>query len=326
MKYILRCCAIVLAALVLGGQILAQPAYPTRPIRLVVPYPPGGGSDLVARAVGQRMSESLGQPVVIDNRPGAASMVATEFVAKSPSDGYTIILSAAPHTINPLLHARPAPRYDALRDFEPVALLATAPMALMANPQFPASNLRDLLAMPRNQTANLSLATSGVGSAEHMTYEWLRSRTGLELNHVPYKGGGPALADAIAGHVPLVLNSLPPAVSHIKAGRLRVLATTGPTRSPAAPDAPTVQESGVDGFVSLQWYGLLAPAGTPREIVAVLHREATKALGTPEVRAQFASVGLDAAQGTPADFRAMLEAEVKRWSQVQAVANVKPDS
>jgi len=307
---------------------LAAPApaaekYPTRPIRMIVPYPPGGGSDLTGRAIAQKLNDSLGQTIVVDNRPGATGLIGTELAAKSPANGYTIILADAPHTINALVYAKQ--RYDAIRDFEPINLLATSPQALLAHPSFSANTLKELLAMPRAQTEKIAMGSSGLASGPHMVYEWLKQRTGLTLNHVPYKGGGPSLLDAAGGQIPLVMNAVPAAMPFIQTNRLKVLAITSPKRHVLLPNVQTFQEAGVKDFVSFQWYGVLAPAGTPKDIVAILNRDINKALTAPDVKDRFATLTLDITPGTPDDFRKLLVSEDKRWKDVQKQVNVRLD-
>jgi len=292
----------------------AAERYPQRAVRIVVPYPPGGGSDLTGRTIGQKLAESLGQTFVVDNRAGATGLIGTQIVAKAAPDGYTLLLADMPHAILPLVYSRKP--YDAIRDFAPVNLLATSPQAFSAHPTFSAGTLKELLAMPRAQTEKLGMGTTGLASGPHMTYELLRLKTGLTLNHVPYKGGGPALADAVAGQIPLVLNAMPAVIPHVKAGRLKALAVTSPQRHPLLPAVQTFQEAGVKDFVAFQWYGVLAPAGTPAEIVNLLNREINKALALPDVKERFVSVTLDITPGTPADFLKLLEAEDRRWKEV----------
>jgi tripartite-type tricarboxylate transporter receptor subunit TctC len=307
----------------LAAPALAADTYPSRPVRMIVPYPPGGGSDITGRAIGGRLYEYFSQTIVIDNRPGATGLIGTEIAMKAPADGYTILLADAPHTINALVYAKK--RYDAIKDFTPLNLIATSPQALLAHPSFSAQNFKELLAMPRAQTEKLAMGSSGLASGPHMLYEWLRIKTGLTLNHVPYKGGGPSLADAIAGQIPLVINAVPAALPHVKSKRLKVLAITSAQRHPLLPDTVTFVESGVKDFVSFQWYGMLGPAGMPKDVVATLNREIFKALNSAEVKDRFVSLTLDATPGTPADFLKLLQSEDKRWRDVQEQVKVRLD-
>jgi tripartite-type tricarboxylate transporter receptor subunit TctC len=319
MKQIVR--AIALIAIVTSS--FAADSYPNRPVRFVVPYAPGGGSDTIARLIGQKLAERLGTTFVIDNRPGAASMLGTEIVAKAPPDGYTLILADAPHAMNTATYKHV--NYDAVKDFAPIILVANAPEVLAAHPSFPMNTLKELLATPRSQTEKFAMGTSGQGSTGHLTYELLRVRTGLTLNHVPYKGGGPAIVDLVAGQIPLVLNATPPLIPHLQTKRIKGLAMSTAKRSPQMPGVPTFEESGVPDFVVLAWYGVLAPAGTPRHIVEVLRNEIRRAMGEPDVQARFAALALDADGRGPEEFRQLIDKDVKRWKETAAKANIKFD-
>jgi tripartite-type tricarboxylate transporter receptor subunit TctC len=293
---------------------VAADAYPSRPVRLIVPYAPGGGSDTIARVIGQKLGERLGQTFVVDTRPGAASLIGTEIAAKAAGDGYTLILSDVPHAINPAIAAKPS--YDAVKDFAPIMRVATSSQVLSAHPSFKTSSLRDLLALPREQTAKFALATTGQGGSPHMTYELLRIKTGLTLNLVPYKGGAPAITDLVANQVPLAITGSPVVVGHIKAGRIKGLAMTREQRHPLLPGVPTFIESGVTDFVVAHWYGFLAPAGTPPAVIKRLHEEISRALEQPDVQERLAALALDLAPLGPADFRKMIESDVRRWQDV----------
>ena len=299
----------------------AAAGYPERPVRVIVPYAPGGGSDTIARVIGQKLSERLKQPFVIDARPGAASLIGTEIAAKANGDGYTLILSDVPHVINPATAAKPS--YDAVKDFTPIMRVATSSQVLSAHPSFKSASLRDLLALPREQTAKLSLATTGQGGSPHMTFELLRIRTGLALNVVPYKGGAPAIADLVANQVPLAITGSPVVVGHIKAGRIRGLGMTRDTRHPLLPDVPTFIESGVADFVVAHRYGFLAPAGTPRPVVKILHQEIGRALEQADVQERLANLALDLAPLGPEEFGKMIESDVRRWKEVVAKSGIK---
>jgi tripartite-type tricarboxylate transporter receptor subunit TctC len=299
----------------------AAAGYPERPVRVIVPYAPGGGSDTIARVIGQKLSERLKQPFVIDARPGAASLIGTEIAAKANGDGYTLILSDVPHVINPATAAKPS--YDAVKDFTPIMRVATSSQVLSAHPSFKSASLRDLLALPREQTAKLSLATTGQGGSPHMTFELLRIRTGLALNVVPYKGGAPAIADLVANQVPLAITGSPVVVGHIKAGRIRGLGMTRDKRHPLLPDVPTFIESGVADFVVAHWYGFLAPAGTPRPVVKILHQEIGRALEQADVQERLANLALDLAPLGPEEFGKMIESDVRRWKEVVAKSGIK---
>ena len=318
-------CLITLAAMLasVSGHANAAEKYPTRPIRMIVPYPPGGGSDLTGRAIGQKLTEALGQTFVIDNRPGATGLIGTVIAAKAAPDGYTLILADQPHSINSLVYAKPP--YDAVKDFAPLNLIATSPQIMAAHPSFSVNTLKELLSLTPAQTAKFAVGTSGLASGPHMTYEWLRLKTGLTLNHVPYKGGGPSLVDVMAGQIPLVINAAPASFPHVRAGKLKPLAITSAQRHALLPNVPTFQEAGVKDFIAYQWYGVLAPAGTPREIVTLLNREINKALNAPDVKTRFTAVTLDITPGSPEEFKKFLETEDTRWKAVVKQVNVRLD-
>lgn len=295
--------------------------YPTKPVRFIMPYAPGAGSDIIARTLAQRLSETVGQTFVVDTRPGAAGLIGTELTAKAPSDGYTILLADASHTINAVLYKKP--HYDAVKDFAPVSLVAMTPFILLAHPTFRLNTLAELLALSKSQTEKIAMGTSGPGGTPYMIYEWLRLKKGLTLNEVPYKGGGAAMLDAVAGQIPLVLTSLAAGITNIKSGRLKGLAVTTLQRHTLVPEVPTFQESGVSDFSSTNWYGVLAPAGTPRNIVLLLNREIGRALETPAVRDRLSGLALDVASSTPEELHKYIETELKRWRDVMVQTNAK---
>ena len=319
MGCLIRLLAAVCALLLPAAE--AADRYPSRPVRFVVPYAPGGGSDTIARLLGQKLGERLGQTFVIDTRPGAASMIGTEIVAKAAGDGYTLILADVPHAINVTTAAKPT--YDAIRDFAPILRVATAPQVLAAHPSFSANSLKELLAMPRSQTEKIAMGMSGQGSSPHMSYELLRLRTGLVLNHVPYKGGGPAITDLVAGQIPLAFNASPPIVPHVQGKRIKGIGITAAGRHPLLPDVPTFVESGVKDFVVAHWYGVLASGGTPPAVIRLLHQEIARALELPDVKARFAGLALDIAPLGPDEFRRLIESDVKRWKDVVVKSGIK---
>ncbi len=303
------------------ANVNAAERYPSKPVRLVVPYAPGGGSDTIGRVVGLKLGEALGESFVIDNRPGAASMLATEIVARSLPDGYTLILADVPHTINVSTYAHPT--YDAVKDFAPVMLVGTAPQIMVAHPSFAYNSLKELLALPRAQTEKIAMGTSGTGSSPHMTYELLRLRTGLTLNHIPYKGGGPATADALAGQIPIAFNAAPASMTYLRANRLKGLGITSGKRHPLVPGIPTFEEAGVANFTVAHWYGVLAPAGTPPAVIKTLHAEILKALQTQDVKERFAALAIDVAAIGPQEFAKIIDADVKRWREVVAKSGIR---
>jgi tripartite-type tricarboxylate transporter receptor subunit TctC len=317
-----------LAIPALLAPLLAAPAYsadpyPTRPVRFVVPYAPGGGSDTIARVLGAKVGEALGQTFVIDDRPGAASMIGTEIVARSPKDGYTLLLADVPHTINVSTYAKPT--YDAVKDFSPILLVGTVPQIMVAHPGFAVNSLKELMAMPKAQTEKFAMGTSGTGSSPHMTYELLHLRTGLTLNHVPYKGGGPATTDALAGQIPIAFNGAPVSMPYLRSNRLKGLGITSAKRHPLVPNIQTFEEAGVLNFVVAHWYGVLAPSGTPPAVLKLLQAELLKALQTAEVKDRFSALAIDITAMGPDDFRKIIETDVKRWHEVVVKTGIRID-
>ena len=295
--------------------------YPNKYVRFIVPYAPGGSSDVLARTIGQKLGESLGQTFVIDNRPGAGSMIGTDVAAKATPDGYTIILSDMPHTINPSIYAKVP--YDPIRDFSPVTLIGVSPMFLFANPAFPAKNVQELVALAKSQPGKISIASGGTGATTHLAAELLQSHAGIRLTHVPYKGAGPALADVVAGQVPLTFTSMATAAPYAKSGRLRILGVTSARRLAVLPNVPTFEESGVTGMAFEHWWGVMAPAGTPRAIVDKLHDHIVKAISLQDVRERLAALAVEPRTTTPEQFHALLESDVKRWAKVVKDAGIK---
>ena len=302
---------------------IAAERYPGRPVRIVVPYAPGGGSDIIARMIGLKLGEALGQSFVIDNRPGAGSLLATELVAKSAGDGYTLILADVPLTINVSTYTNPG--YDAVKDFSPITMVGITPQILVGHPSFVPNSLKELLGMPRAQTERIALGTGGTGSSPHMTYELLRLRTGLTLNHVPYKGGGPATTDVLAGQIPLALNGAPSAMTYLRAKQLKGLGITSARRHPLVGDIPTFQEGGVANFVVYHWYGMLAPAGTPAAIINALHAEIQKTLRMPDVTKRFADLAINVAGAGPDEFAKIIRTDVSRWRDVVKSSGIRID-
>jgi tripartite-type tricarboxylate transporter receptor subunit TctC len=314
--------ALAFAALALTAA--AQPSgYPNKPIKLIVGFPAGGASDVAARAVGQKIAERLGQPVVIDNRPGAASNIGSEIVAKSAPDGYTVLLGTISLSINPSLY--PKLTYDPLKDFVPVTQISSAPFLLVVNPNTPYRNLNDLLAAAKSAPQPLLYASAGNGSGAHLFMEYFAMSAGVKLAHVPYKGAAPAMNDVLSGEVPLTFDNIITTLPLAKVGRLRPLAVSTKTRSAAALDIPTLSELGVTGFDATSWFGLFVPAGTPPEIVKKLHDETIEALKDPQVRERLLAVGSEPVGSTPAEFARFFRAEVDKWGKVVRAAKVQID-
>ena len=312
-----------LAAIFINGTALAQ-AYPQKPVRLVVGVPAGGTTDVVARLVGQKLGEQLGQQVVIDNRGGAGGNIGAEFVAKSAPDGYTLFLATiGTMAINPSLYSKMP--FETLRDFAAISQLTSMPQLLVVHPSVPVKHVKELIAYAKSRPGQLTFASGGSGTAIHLAGELFKSMAGVDLVHVAYKGGGPAMTDLIGGQVSLMFDQILTALPHVQSGRLRGLAVTTANRSPAAPQIPTVSEAALPGYAVTTWHGLLAPAGTPREIVNRLSSEAAKALQTPDVREKFASQGVDPISSTPEQFAAMMKSELDKWRKVIAASGTKVD-
>lgn len=303
----------------------AQPNYPTRPVRLIVTVPPGGAADLVARVMGQKLGESLGQTFVIDNRGGGGGQIATELAARSAPDGYTLLQSSiTTHGIGPHVIARLAA--DPVKDFTPIALYATMPMIVVANAQVPVKSVKEMMALARAKPGGYGFGSSGSGGAPHLVGELFKIATGVNLQHVPYKGSGPAATDVAAGQVAFAFDAIAPHLPHIKAGRTRVLAAISSSRLAMFPDAPTMKEIGYPQVAASIWYGLLGPAGLPKPILAKLNSEVNRALTLPDVKERMAGAGIDAAAANaPEDFAKFIRDELAKWGPVVKAAGVKAD-
>jgi tripartite-type tricarboxylate transporter receptor subunit TctC len=308
------------AAFAVNAQTTA-PDYPVKFVRFIVPYAPGGSSDVLARTLGQKLGAALGQTFVIDNRPGAGSMVGTDIAAKATPDGYTIILSDMPHTINPSIYAKVP--YDPIKDFAPITVIGVSPMFLFVNPSVKAQNVKEFIALAKAQPGKLAIASGGTGATTHLMAELLQSHAGIQLTHVPYKGAGPALTDVVAGQIPATFTSMATAAPFAQSGRLRILGVTSAKRLPAFPDVATFEESGVAGMVVEHWWGVMAPAGVPTPVVEKLHREIVNAVNAPDVRERFAALAVEPRTNTPQQFHMLLETDVKRWAQVVRDAGIK---
>jgi tripartite-type tricarboxylate transporter receptor subunit TctC len=312
---------LALAALALAQ---APAAYPTKPIRLVVPFPPAGATDLLAREVAKHLTDVWGQSVVVDNRPGAGGNIGSELVAKSAPDGYTLEMgTVGTHAINASLYSKMP--YDHVKDFVPVILVAGVPNVLEVHPSVPVNSVQELIAYAKANPGKLNFASSGSGTSIHLSGELFKVMAGVQMTHVPYKGSAPALQDLLGGQVQLMFDNVPPSLPQIKAGKLRALAVTSSTRAPALPDIPTVAESGLPGFEASSWFGVLAPAGTPPAIVAKLNAEIAKWLTTPEAKEKLAGIGANIAGGTPDDFARHIQAETAKWAKVVKESGAKVD-
>ena len=303
--------------------VAAGQTYPLRPIRLIVPFPPGGSNDIVARMVATQLGERLGQQVVIDNRGGAGGVLGTDLAAKSPPDGYTLLLISVAYAFGPALYKNLP--YDPERAFAPVGILGSGAAALTVHPSLPVNTVQELIALAKAKPGTLNYASAGVGSLQHLACALFMIQAGIDVVHVPYKGGGPAMADVIGGQAQIVMPSLIQVVPHIKSGRLRVLGTSGTRRSAVLPDVPTIAESGVPGYEAHNWWGLLAPAGTPAPVMEKLHSDLTSVLASRETEKRFETEGAEVVRMTPAEFGGFISAELVKWSRVAREVGIKAE-
>jgi tripartite-type tricarboxylate transporter receptor subunit TctC len=310
------------AMTVVPAQADAQ-TYPTKPVRLMVPFVPGGNTDIIARVVAPEMSKALGQQLVIENRGGGGSTIGTEVVAKSPPDGYTLLLVSAAHVINPAM-IKKLP-YDSIRDFAPISVVADVPTAFAIHPTLPVKNVKEFIALAKARPGQLNYSTAGRGTVGHLSAELLSSIAQIKMVHIAYKGTGQSITDLIAGHVQLQFSSMPAVINHARAGKLRLLAQTGEKRSAAAKDVPTMLESGVKGFVVSSGFGLLAPAGTPRPVIDRVHGALLKALAEPNVRNNLSGQGAEPVGNTPEAYDAFNKAEIAKWIKVARGAGIEPE-
>ena len=308
------------AACIVGyGHVKAQ-AYPTAPVRIIVPYPPGGGTDILSRSIAPRLSEAWSQPVVVDNRGGANGTIGTAFVAKAPADGHTILIAPIGLAVNPGLY-KDLP-FDTLRDLAPVSQLAANPSVLVVHPSLPPRTVKELIALLKARPDEINYASSGNGSTPHLATELFKLMTGTRMTHVPYKGGGPATIDVVAGHVPVYIMSPVQAAPHIRSGRLRALGVTSEKRDPAFPNVPTIAEAGVPGYSMLNWYGMLVPAATPHANITKLHAETARILKLPEVSERLAAEGAAVVGSTPEQFAAFLKDEIAKAARIVKAAGM----
>jgi tripartite-type tricarboxylate transporter receptor subunit TctC len=303
----------VLIAAGTAHQAQAQ-AYPAKPIRIVVPYPPGGTTDILTRVIGQKLTAAWGQRVIIDNRAGASGNIGAEAVVRSAGDGYTLLSASTVHTVNPSLYSKLS--YDPLKDFTPIALLAQVANILVVHPSLPVKTVKEFIAFAKKRPGELNFSSAGNGSAPHLTAEMFKMKTGVNIVHVPYKGAPPAMTDLLAGHVALTFATAPSAVPHVQSGRLRALGVSSATRIPALPNVPTIAEAGVPGYEAIGWSGLVGPSGMPQAVVGRLNTEVVKVMHAPEVSKRLGDLGLEVRTSTPAEFAAFLKAEVVKWAKV----------
>lgn len=319
-KLLLAICTAWSAATV--ADVGAQ-AYPNRPIRLIVPFAAGGGTDIAARAIAQKLTEALGQQVIVDNRPGAGTVIGTELAAKASPDGYTLVQCSTSLSINPSLRSKLP--YDALRDFATITQVVSEPYLAVTQPAFPAQSVKELLVLAKAKPGQLNFGSPGTGTGGHFAGELFKLLSGADLIHIPYKGNGPALTDLLGGQINMLFATILPALPHVKSGRLRVLAVSSIRRSALLPDVPSIAGSGVPGYDAGSWNGVLAPAATPREIVARLNRETVRILHAPEMRERFAREGAEPIGNSPAEFTAFIKSEIAKWAKVVKAAGIKAE-
>jgi tripartite-type tricarboxylate transporter receptor subunit TctC len=305
------------------GAAAMAAGYPDKPVRFVVPYPPGGGTDVIARIVQERFHEVLGQPVVIDNRGGAAGALGTDVVAKAAPDGYTVLFTLSSHTINPAIY--PKLPFDTTKDFVPIGMVASLPQILVANPQFPAKDVAEVVALAKAKPGTLSFASVGNGSPGHLAGELMKLRTGADMAHIPYRGGGPAVTDVMGGQVPLLWVSIPAAAQFVKSGKLKALAVSTTKRSAAFPDVPTMQEAGVPDFEVDSWYAMFVPAKTPKPIVDRLNQALNKVLAEPQIQDKLLAQGSEAVGGAPQALAQTVELELAKWARLAQQAHIQAE-
>lgn len=320
-----RCLLAISAAFMLGApsaKALAADAWPMRPIRLIVPFPPGGSNDIVARLVGAHLTERLGKTVVVDNRAGAAGTIGTEIAVRSQPDGYTLLIISAAYAYNPMVYKLP---YDPVKAIAPVTLLGTGPTSLVINPGLPINSVKDLVALAKSKPGQVFFASAGVGSFTHLSCELFRIMAGIDVVHVPFKGGGPAMLEVMSGRTQYTMGTIVQAMPHIRSGRLKVLGIGSAKRLATLPDTPTISESGVPGYEASNWWGIIGPAGTPSAVVTKLHAETAAVLKSPEMQKWFASEGAVGADMTTGQFAKFILSEMAKWGKVVKEAGIKPE-
>jgi len=313
-----------LAAILPGANVAVAQNYPVKPVRILIGLSAGGATDVITRIVAQRLTESWGQTVIVDNRPGATGMIAGELLMKAPPDGYTLMTGfQSGLAVAPALYGK-AP-YDALKDFAPITLVGSTPLLMIVHPSFPAKTFREFVAVAKKNSNTLTYGSGGIGSTPHMTGELLNALLGVRMNHVPYKGEGPAIADTVGGQIPIMFGNLPVALPHVQSGKLRALANTSSARSPLVRDVPTIAESGFKDFAIATWYGFLGPAGMASDLVNRIQQDVAKVLNQPDTRDRLVAMGVDISANTPEQFAAHLRAEIPRYAKVIKDANIKAE-
>jgi len=311
----------LLCLLVSSGLLLASDTYPTHTVKMIVPFAPGGPTDVIARVIGQKLSERLGKPFIVENRAGAGGNIGMAAAAGAPPDGYTLLVVSSSFVVNPTLYAKKA--YDPYKDFAPITLAAASPNVLVVHPSVPARSVKELVDYFKANPSKRSFASPGVGTTPHLSGELFRLSQGLDLTHVPQNGAGPAITSTVGGHTPVAFTALPPASPHVKQGALRALAVTSSKRSPALPDVPTMAEAGFPNQEADTLQGILAPAGTPKPIIELLHREVVSILALPEVKEKLSGLGFDPVGSTPDEFAARIKNEIERWGKVIKDAGIR---
>jgi len=301
----------------------AQSAYPTRAVRLIVPSAPGGGTDISARILAPQLTQFLGQQVVVENRAGAGTMIGGEAVARAAPDGYTLLMGISTLAINPAMYKKVS--YDALKDLAPISQAVALSNVLVIHPSLPSHNLKEFIAFAKARPGQINFASAGVGTSPHLSMELFLVLSGVKMLHVPYKGSGPGVTDLIAGHVPVMMPNMLSAQPHIKSGRIRALGVTGTKRAPGADDIPTIAEAGLPGYEAVQWYGMLAPANTPRDIISKLHAGVLRALQNPEVKQRLLNDGAEPVGSSPAEFATYIRSETEKWAKVIKAAGIQPE-
>jgi tripartite-type tricarboxylate transporter receptor subunit TctC len=315
---VLKIAAVLLA---LSTPVAAQD-YPTKPIRLIIPFPPGGSNDVVGRMIAQQLGDRLGQQVVVDNRGGAGGIIGTEQASKAAPDGYTLLIISIAHAVSPWLYKL---QYDPIKSFVPVSILASGPNVLVVHPSLPVHSVTDLIALAKENPGQLNYASAGIGSFQHLGGELFKLTAGVNIVHVPYKGGGPAMTDVLGGHTKIMFSSLVQTTPFVLNGQLRALGTSGAKRNPALPDVPTIAEAGLPGYEATNWWGIVAPAGTPPAIVEKLHKEIAAVQNSPQTKEQFAAQGADIVQMTAPEFGTFIEKEINKWERVVKEAGIKAE-
>jgi tripartite-type tricarboxylate transporter receptor subunit TctC len=306
--------------MIMAGPALAQ--YPAKSVRVVVPYPPGGTSDILARLIAAKLTESLAQPFVVENRPGASGAIGSQAVARAPADGYTLLMgTASTHGVNSAIST--SLPYDAIKDFSPITVVGGTPNVILVHPELPAKNLAELLALARTKPGKLNFGSTSLGGTPHMSAELLKMMTGVDIVHIPYKGAGPMLADLLGAQIQIGFDNLPSSMGHIRSGKVRAIAVTTTKRWPGAPEIPTVAESGVAGYEVSGWFGLLAPGGTPRPVIDAVYRAVSAALKQPEMQKQMLELGAEPGGNLPDDFARQIAAEIEKWKKVVSATGIK---